>query len=95
MSGYVRTAGCCDRCGAFLRWVTMESGAVMPVNPRKDPAGSVAAAPFNRRGRTRYVGGHIVTDQHPAEDGEARFRPPHRRLSADPVGADARRHPQP
>lgn len=60
----------CRSCSATLRWVRMESGKGMPVDPVPTPlTGNVAA----RLVGTRYVAGYVVTAKNPLRSGFTLF----------------------
>lgn len=61
----------CRRCGATLRFIQMDSGKVMPVNPIPDRTGTVAA----RKVGDRWAAGYIVTSgSSPLKPGFTLFR---------------------
>lgn len=75
----------CRACWGPLRWIQMESGRMVPVDPVPTPrTGDVAARPT---GTNRYAAGYLLTERRPLRDGFVRFDS-HRRT------CDMRRRPK-
>ena len=61
----------CAKCGAIIRFVRMESGKSMPVDPIQDSGGNVCATP-TADGRS-FVAGFVITQARPALPHTVRF----------------------
>ena len=61
----------CRRCGASLRWVLMTTGTWAAVNAHATTDGPIAATHTTNG----WTDGHAITDAHPLQDTEHRFRP--------------------
>lgn len=63
----------CPACSGTLRWIQMESGRMVPVDPVPTPkTGTVAA---RRAGDNRYAAGYTITPRNPLRDGFTLFDP--------------------
>lgn len=60
----------CRRCEAQMLFVRLDTGRSIPVDPIPDPTGNVAA-----RRDGRGLVGHVVSKDHPVEDGQQLYRP--------------------
>jgi hypothetical protein len=58
----------CRRCTQPIRFVQLDSGKAMPINPAPNPAGNVCARSFGGR-----LVGFVISREHPAKPGWQRF----------------------
>lgn len=76
-TGLPRLADCRD-CGDPIRFVELDTGKALPVNPLPDPGGNVAA----QLAGGRLYGFVISRDKQPRPTDQYRFRPHHATCTA-------------
>lgn len=83
--------GECRDCGNPIRFVQLDTGTALPVDPQPNPRGNVCAQRIGGQ-----LHGHVISHHHPAIPGAERWMPHHATCPERPPRiARPKREPEP